>query len=190
MLINCPNCGKPVSDKAQKCQHCQTLIRTTALKSEMTSYASLSKDKQAVLLSEFKNEYPNDYKVLDQVRFFKIASIICITLTIIIPIFLIVHIIKNKSALINASSLKDFSTLFTYLAIAIICVVLDRIFKAIIKQKTTSQLFVYQKIDEWMLERNIKDYFSFTTMFLDAAAVKTFRNAYCENDENDEEEDD
>jgi len=72
MLINCPNCGKPVSDTSQKCMHCGYAMKNddsmrpsaNSITQEKTDYFELSKQEQQSLFADFKQKNPAQSKVL------------------------------------------------------------------------------------------------------------------------------
>ncbi len=61
MLINCPNCGKPISDKADACIHCgYVLQKEPEVKEEIKvrNFTELSKAGQAQVMADFAKEMP------------------------------------------------------------------------------------------------------------------------------------
>ena len=62
MLINCPNCNKPVSDKAEKCIHCGAKVMKEEIKSQSyekkIDFMTLSKEQVNQYLDQFKREEP------------------------------------------------------------------------------------------------------------------------------------
>ena len=58
-LVNCPNCGKPVSDSAEACPHCGFEFKAERIKKEVErEYGRLPVEKQKQLRDEYDRIYP------------------------------------------------------------------------------------------------------------------------------------
>lgn len=60
MLIYCTNCGKPISDQAKVCPHCNFVFADVVEKQsrQTVDYMTLPQDKKDGLLEEFSKDYP------------------------------------------------------------------------------------------------------------------------------------
>lgn len=66
MIINCPNCGSKISDKAKKCPHCEFAFSENielANKAKMENFENLGDERIETLIKEFEEEYPEFEKV-------------------------------------------------------------------------------------------------------------------------------
>lgn len=73
MLIQCPNCKKPVSDQAKNCIHCNYLLKQTTTELPNTElsktypavdYSIISKREKLELLERFGKDFPTHSTVL------------------------------------------------------------------------------------------------------------------------------
>ena len=71
MIINCPNCGSKISDKAKKCPHCEFAFSENielANKAKMENYEDLDVNRVEELDAEFKKEYPEFVQIITNSR--------------------------------------------------------------------------------------------------------------------------
>lgn len=73
MLIQCPNCKKPVSDQAKNCIHCNYLLKQTPseqLNTKQTDnyplidYSKISKREKLEIIERFGKDFPTNSAVL------------------------------------------------------------------------------------------------------------------------------
>ncbi|MBR2903154.1 MAG: hypothetical protein IKC37_00750 [Clostridia bacterium] len=78
MLIQCPKCGKPVSDQAEECIHCKYQLNALAPKTDvaqeekstqpLVDYDGLSLKEKRAVIDRFCTEYPEHFTAIHRDR--------------------------------------------------------------------------------------------------------------------------
>ncbi len=76
-LINCPACGKQISDKSEKCIHCGNLLSENTENNEQSSHPENDKKDLITIIKDFKKEN----------KFYKIVNTAIAAAIIILAIF-------------------------------------------------------------------------------------------------------
>jgi len=70
MLINCPKCGKPISDKAKFCPHCNEIFQEVIERENNPpkDYSKLPEREREQLLNDFIKENPKQAETMIKVK--------------------------------------------------------------------------------------------------------------------------
>ena len=157
MLINCPNCGRPVSDTAKECPHCKSFLEKKPTEQD---YHTLPLEKQWQLENEFAKETSSKCpsKLKEEFSQFKkkFSTNGIIALLVFIPIFMIYTFIAiTKPA--------DDSILMPLLAIAAVFLLVLEIVVMVASIKIKKKIkncaveidLNNKKYIDWLQKRNI-----------------------------------
>ncbi|MBQ3116505.1 MAG: zinc ribbon domain-containing protein [Clostridia bacterium] len=184
MLISCPNCGKPVSDKAEQCQHCKFILGTATIKPQETiapkvenkdqapikvhktvsqekkDFYSLDKDDRDGLLLRFGVDEPLQYKVIHSkdinVKMQLIFGGIAILLSIV-SLIILFTLGKKVLSVPNPSAI-DFIIAFGGLGLSFILWIVFIIFIIILKATRQKFIFASKRFESWLNKRGIEGY--------------------------------
>ena len=156
MLINCPKCGKPISEYADICMHCKSHLKEETMQSvdnrnkQMKNYLDLSEEEKKELYKQFEKENPTLKGERDSlIKNNKVSNIALI-------IFLISGILPSIYSILTtfSSSLPKLS-LFIRIVFGIIAVV-SLVISIIshISIKSNFKKLAEKDFDEWLEERN------------------------------------
>ncbi len=169
MLINCPNCGKSVSDKAKECLHCGfCLNEQSELKGKEENNVSVKKknyfeldyNEQQELLLQFSSEEPVHHKVISsdtkRAKMQLILGGVAILLTII-GIIVLLTVGKNRLDVVDPQ-VGDFIVAFGVLAIAFIMWAVFAVLIIIEKMGRQKSIIAYKHYELWLNKRNIEGF--------------------------------
>ncbi len=152
MIINCPNCGNKISDKAKKCPHCEFAFNENielANNAKMENYEDLDVERVETLIKNFEKEYPELTKVQKNSTYRLYAVI---GLYVAMVILLVANIINFISYLNSSGSVVMLILLPLLFVLSLIgVVVLTKI-----QKKSTYGLIKLDKYFEfWLKEKGI-----------------------------------
>ncbi len=156
MLINCKNCGKPISDMATVCPHCK---QTTPIGGSQPPiiYKKLPSEKKASLLQDFSKAYPNDgniisaknknAKILHLIKYIGLS--ICLITAIIALVFIIIEGDSYAGSTPDGLKIILYSLPFMVPVLVYSVIILPLIFKKLdypyIKAMKRYTLWLYEK---------------------------------------------
>lgn len=154
MLINCPNCGKPISDTARECPHCKTIL---AGKREKCYYVDLSREEQIKLEKEYAKE--NTCKTVSELNS---ALAMANKIKTILFIIVMACVVAVVVPLFKYSSM-DFSDIPSGAKMLIICGIVLAFILTIVacvfskkRKKTANECIIRSRAYKlWLEDRNI-----------------------------------
>ncbi|MBE7085210.1 MAG: zinc ribbon domain-containing protein [Clostridiales bacterium] len=155
MLIQCPHCGKNLSDKVKQCIHCGAMIaenEQTNPKNATIDYFSLSEEKQNALHEEFLAEFPEHKKTLRTHKTSIIISLCLYGLCLLLAVALI--IVVNSSNMNNPSTGAIISLVAIFLFV-IIGLITALVFTGKAKSASKKFLVISKTKDIWLQKKNI-----------------------------------
>lgn len=172
MLINCPNCGKPVSDQAKACMHCNYSLSVVTeavdtknteekvISKERKEYNELEKSKRKEMFMRFGLEEPLQYKTICSNKNLNNAQFILVmiaALVSIVGIGILIIIGKDRLDVPNPGVI-DFLIAFGTIALGLLLFGVDTILN--IKEKSTKQKFIIasQRFEKWLNKRNVEGF--------------------------------
>lgn len=180
MLISCPKCGKPVSDKAEKCLNCGYFFNGQVSEQEKESiktdnhkkkkYSELSINEQDELFSQFANDDPIQHKVLSSE--INRAKIMLVVWGILFGVWVIdiLFYILLKIVIDNVILAILFGV---FLAISLIITGFVAVLKLIDKFTRQGTIIAYKSYEDWLNKRNIE---GFAEILLQNAKEKSMYN--------------
>ena len=105
MLMQCPNCGKPVNDKAHECIHCKHQLNAQISTAQpldnteqpATDYKILSREKKKNLLAEFAKEQPKKAGTLKKTFTFERLGLCLVASGILCALLSFIFFTENSS---------------------------------------------------------------------------------------------
>lgn len=169
MLINCPKCGKPISDKAKICPHCNEEFHDVIKKEsvQLRDYVNLSDLERKQLLEKFKKAEPKQAEGLarqEKTRkksMYLLGFIMVLSFIMAIALFIVCLIVWETS----------FSFCFTVFLVVFIVppsvFIISIIFK--VQGNWYEELVSWKYHEEWLKKNNIVNF------------MLTFKNKEMEN---------
>ena len=184
MLISCPNCGKPVSDKAEQCQHCKFVLGTPTIKPQETiapkvenkdqapikvhktvsqekkDFYSLDKDERDELLLKFGVEKPLQAKVIVAEKRNLFSKLIVGGIAILLSIIgLIMLFTVGKNRLdVQSPGAIDFVIAFGALGVGVVLWVVFAILNIISKATRQKAIIASRHFETWLNKRGVEGY--------------------------------
>ena len=152
MLIECPNCKKPISDQANECIHCKHVLKNseeTANEEPIRDFLKMSVKERNALYDEFCQAEPEKSKPFSKKKYTSVLAIImCFVdpiITFAFAALLYVHV-ADSPLLLFILCLLGASSPYIILSIA--------------NKKTKKALFTACKhMELWCKKNNITNYF-------------------------------
>ncbi len=155
MLINCPNCGKQISDKAKECIHCKYALNTEApiynegVEDDSASgrdYKKMSKEERKLLLCEFGTEDVKSYSIIKSYSLkMKIFSILLYPFAIVAIIF----------AILGFMNVIDYIIGYIVCITGVLLVFVDALFR---KKYTHKKDVAYENYAKWLNNKGVSNF--------------------------------
>ena len=169
MLIECPKCGKPVSDKAKKCLHCGVVINKTqdaeknSCANNKTEYYELDKEDRKRLLLEFGKEEPLHYKNIRNNFMRTILQIVVGGIASLLTILGLIILFTTGIDRLDVAKPQavDFIIAFGTLAVAILMYLMLGVCMIINKLSRQKDIIAFKHYETWLNKRDIIGYADF-----------------------------
>lgn len=156
MLINCPNCGKPVSDTISECPHCKVALEK---KEGKRYYNDLSYEEKLKLEKEYAEEHScktltelkNSFAINHKIGF---TSLIIAWLSII---YIVINIFMKDRGINIFSNSPIVGTIFTFgsFGLCILCVILSAVFAKRKNNINKQYELHFAEYKKWLKEKQI-----------------------------------
>ena len=166
MLIQCPKCGKPVSDQAKECIHCRYPLGVPTPKTELAQekstqplidYAILSAGEKKELVNRFGIEYPEAAAVIKKGKFLYKGVAVFVIVTILLTLCLMAICIPFSEGNEAFMQYETTAIIFSVLTLAVVILLLITaiVFAVLQMLNRSKEAEAYPVFAKWASERNI-----------------------------------
>jgi hypothetical protein len=154
-IINCPHCGKPITDKAKTCIHCGKPIVEDIPEPRNINYAELSDKRRKELSDEFSSECPEYGGVYKKLLIMsKLPFIACIIAVALLAVMVYLEYLNGNSDGSDGISNNTAFWISMFVLLGIILVFI--IVLSVIFKKYKKKVVYYNKYLQWWLLNKYK----------------------------------